>query len=34
MEKHYSENFSIIKNPHIIVNILHIIQDKNIKIKK
>jgi hypothetical protein len=34
MERIYTENFSIIKNPHIILNISHIINDKNIKIKK
>lgn len=34
MERKYNDLFSIIKNPHIIMNIPHIIKDKNIKIKK
>jgi len=34
MERLYNEPFSIIKNPHIIVNISHIIKDSSIKIKK
>ncbi len=34
MERIYKENFSIIKNPHIMLNISHIINDKEIKIKK
>jgi hypothetical protein len=34
MERIYKENFSIIKNPNIMFNISHIINDKTIKIKK
>ena len=33
MERHYKENFYILKNPNFIVNINHIIHDKDITIK-